>query len=309
MGLLRLIRSALAGEVSSAELDARRAAGGAAYGLLEEADASAGDGRSAQLFRLCAWNAFALQTIADSLLDADTEADPPTAGYVPRSTLAFASVCLDEVADWMRRARVAQSDPEARVGVGLPARLPRWHHDEPTRVSEIEGLRRAYEVLEARTETRVDAAGGGRSRADAELRRLCAEMKGAAEYARGLAWRTAGPVDRGEARSKLLEALQHAYELGQLLALPTLAEILRVDQDHAEGVPLVESPSWLQIGTGWSVVDGDGTLVGLVQRVRGDRTTGEFAGIDIALNEGTPDRHISPDEIAAIRRGSIELKR
>src|SRR6184192_3142821 len=141
---LRWIRSSLHGEVSAAELQARRAAGTAAYALIEEAAAAEGADRGTRLFRLCAWNAFALQALADQLLDVDTADDPATAGYVPRSTLGFASACLDEVPHWIRQARVVQSDPTARIGGTLPARLPPWRHDEPTRQSELHGLRSGY---------------------------------------------------------------------------------------------------------------------------------------------------------------------
>jgi len=75
-GIVRWIGSTLGGEVSVADLDARRGAGTAAYSLLDEANAAAGDDRSTRLFRLCAWNAFALQTIADTLIAADAAADP-----------------------------------------------------------------------------------------------------------------------------------------------------------------------------------------------------------------------------------------
>src|SRR5207253_564735 len=129
-----------------------RGAGTAAYTLADEADASVGEDRSSQLFRLCAWNAFALQTIADRLLATDAADDPATAGYVPRSTLTFVSACLDEVPIWIRRARVVESDPEARVAAALPARLPPWLYDEPTRQSELHGLQSAYEALQSRDE-------------------------------------------------------------------------------------------------------------------------------------------------------------
>jgi len=73
-------------------------------------------------------------------------------------------------------------------------------------------------------------------------------MASNADYANALDLRSAGPVDRGEVRWRLLDALQHAFELGQLLALPTLAEIVRVRDDHDAGLPISSDASWLQIG-------------------------------------------------------------
>ena len=71
------------------------------------------------------------QTIADKLFEADSAADPSTEGYVPRSTLGYMSDCVDLVQYWIRRARIAQSDPASRGEVaGAAADLAR---DEPTR--------------------------------------------------------------------------------------------------------------------------------------------------------------------------------
>jgi hypothetical protein len=311
LGFLRWIRSTLHGEVSQAELEARRGAGTAAYSLAEEAGASRGDDRGSQLFRLCAWNAFALQTIADRLIAVDAADDPVTAGYVPRATLRFVSKCLDEVPNWIRQARVAESDPQARIAAVLPARLPPWQYDEPTRQSELHGLQSAYEALQSRVESDLlafaAAAPAGRAREVGELRHVCAEMKTAADYAAGIWLRNAGPVDRGEVRWRLLDALEHAFTLGQLLALPSLVEVARVRQDRDEGLPLGRDASWLQIGRGWPVLDRDGVILGLVHRVCGDRATGEFAGVDLARSIASAELHIEPGVIAEIGLGEIRL--
>jgi hypothetical protein len=306
-GLLRWLRSSLRSEVSTADLEARLRAGRAAYGLVEEADSLQGDDRSARLFRLCAWNAFALQSIADNLIEADAANDPGTAGYVPRSTLLYVAACVDEVPNWITQARVCQNDPSARPAGGLPARLPKWHHDEPTRPSELHGLRAAYEVLQARTEGRVHALPPEQTRASVEVRRVCAEMKSAAEYAAAVGTRHVGAVDRGEARWRFVDALQQAFLLGQLLAVPTLVEAARVRRDSDEHLPLTEHPSWLQIEPGWSVADRDGVVLGLVYRVCGDRDTGEFDGVDIASSVGSAGVHIPPAAIETIGRGQIKL--
>ena len=295
MGVIRWLRSALQGEVSAGELEARRGAGSFAYSLAEESETD-----ESPLFRLCAWNAFALQTIADKLIEADSAADPATEGYVPRSTLGYMSVCVDLVQHWIRQARIAQSDPAARVA-DLPAQLPVWRRDEPTRESELQGLRAAYEALQARVETALTASSAP------ELRRVDAEMRSAADYATAIGHPGAGATERGEARVYLLEALQHAFTLGQLLALPTLAEIERVRSDHEAGLPLGSHPSWLQIGTGWPVLDREGETIGLVYRVCGDRATGQFDGVDVAHSVGSAGLHVPPTAIAEIDAGQIRL--
>src|SRR5689334_13082856 len=86
------------GEISAAGLDGLRAAGAAAYSLLDEPPGT-------QLFAVCAWNAFALQTIADQLLTSDERFDPATAGRLPPSTLAFAQDCYTQAVRWVAAAR------------------------------------------------------------------------------------------------------------------------------------------------------------------------------------------------------------
>jgi hypothetical protein len=120
-----------------------------------------------------------------------------------------------------------------------------------------------------------------RAREVTHLRRVCAEMASNADYANARDLRSTGPIDRGEVRWRLLDALQHAFELGQLLALPTLVELVRVRDDHDAGLPISSDASWLQIGPAWPVLDRSGVNLGLVHRVRGNRQTGEFEGIDV----------------------------
>jgi hypothetical protein len=180
----RRLRSFVRGEVSAAEVDRRRRAGRSAYSLAEEAAAATGDDRGARLFRLCAWNAFALQTIADTMLDVDSGDDPGTAGYISRSTLSYVSDCLDRVPAWLRAARIVESDPSADINA--PGALPRWRLSEPTTRTELHALRSAYEALQPRIASDVEALAATSDPADESLprlRRLLAEMTSAVEYA------------------------------------------------------------------------------------------------------------------------------
>jgi hypothetical protein len=307
---LRWLRSTLHGELSAAEVESRRRAGAAAYALAEEAAALKGDDRGSQLFRLCAWNAFALQTIADTLLDADATYEPATAGFVPRSTLNYVSACLDLVPQWLKLARVVRVDPAVRAP-GLPERLPKWTYDEPTTQGELHGLRCAYEALQPRVESDLHAfeaiAAPQQARALVQLRRIRAEMTSANELAQASWSPHATATDRGEVRWRLLEALQRAFTLGQLLALPTLVELERVDEDRRADLPLGDNASWLQIGRGWLVLDCDGVSIGLVDRILGDRGTGEFGGLEVGADIAKPCLHVSPDAIAEIDAGEVRL--
>lgn len=304
-GVLNWLRSTLRGEVSAGELYARRGAGTAAYSLAEEAACLEGDDRGTCLFRACAWNAFALQTIAETLIDVDAANDPGTAGYVPPATLRFAGDCIDRVPDWIRLARIVQTDPEARIR-GLPATLPRWETGAVTKRSELHGLRTAYEALDARVETDIRALDPGSPEA-AAVRRLRAEMTSDAEYANAIALGKTAAVDRGEARWRLLSALEHAFLLGQLLALPSLAEIARARDPNGTDSGLTGTASWLAIRSGWPVIDADGRKVGLVQRVLGDRDTGELEGMEVAAGIGSSTLHVPRSSIAAIAAGEVKL--
>lgn len=293
-GLIRRLRSSLRGELSASDLEPRRNAGAAAYALAEEATAASGDDRGTRLFRVCAWNAFALQTITDTLLDADTAYDPATAGYVPRSTLNFVSECLDLVPQWIRLAQVARADPSWRAP-GLPEQLPKWIHDEPTTLGELHGIRVAYEALQPRVESDLLALEPSAPPQLGQLRRLQAEMTNAAELAQASWSPHADAGTRGEIRWRLLEALGRAFMLGQLIAMPTLCELQREDD------------SWLHIFRGWPVLDCDGASVGPVNRVLGDRGTGAFEGIEIDTGIGARPLVVPADVVAAIGLGEVKL--
>jgi hypothetical protein len=286
--------------VSAADLAMRRAAGSRAYALIDEAADLEGDDRGARLFRVCAWNAFALQTIADKLIEVDTEDDPGTAGYLPRSTLRFVSSCLDAVPEWIRLARIVQSDPTARVGQ-LPATLPRWHGDESTRIGELHGLRAAYEALQPRVESDLHALTVADPHEASEIHRQFAEMSSAFEYGCALALPNAGPVDRGEARWRLLSALERVLTVEQLILLPTLAEVT------AASAPAAAAGSWLRIETGWLVIDRNGERAGLVGRVLGDRGTGALECLELMAPLDSSPRTVPGTAIASIGVGIVTL--
>jgi hypothetical protein len=73
------------------------------------------------------------------------------------------------------------------------------------------------------------------------------------------------------------------------------------------GSEVADTASWLEICAGWPVIDTDGMKVGLVQRVLGDRDTGEFEGIDVAVNSATPTMRVPPASISVIDAGEVKL--
>jgi DNA-binding transcriptional regulator YdaS (Cro superfamily) len=308
--VLRWLRSALRGEVSTADLESRRRAGAIAYSLAEEADGVTETDRSARLFKLCAWNAFALQTIADTLIDCDTQDDPGTAGYVPRSTLGYATACVDQVPRWISCARVVRDDPEARLAATLPASLPSWRYDESTTPGELHGLRTAYEALQPRVETGLQELAAAQTVDPSRLgqmRRMLAEMRSSAEYAEAIMRPNLGPVDRGEVRAGLLTALRRAFELGQVLVVPTLTDVVRTHSPERDEPSIAQKLSWLDLDTKCLVLDCTGRRIGFVQRARGDRATGEFRGIEVSIGAGHADLFVPSAAVAAIRSGEVVL--
>ena len=132
-------------------------------------------------------------------------------------------------------------------------------------------------------------------------------MSSAADFVDAVLRPGLGPVDRGEVRWRLLDALGHVYLLGQLLAVPTLAEAARVEQQHAEGLRTTTDASWLQVEPGWLVLDREGERVGLVERTVGDRITGELERIDVTAGPDTATVCVPPSAVATIDLGEIRL--
>jgi len=308
--VLRWLRSALRGEVSTADLESRRRAGAIAYSLAQEAEGVTETDRGARLFKLCAWNAFALQTIADTLIDCDAQDDPATAGYVPRSTLRYATACVDQVPRWISCARVVRDDPEARLAAPLPASLPPWRYDESTTHGELHGLRTAYEALQPRVETGLQSLAAAQAVEAGRLghmRHMLAEMRSSAEYAEAIMRPNLGPVDRGEVRAGLLQALRSAFALGQVLVLPTLTDVVQTHSPEPDEPSIAATLSWLDLDSNCLVLDCTGERVGFVQRVRGDRTTGELQAIEVGAGAEHADLVVPSAAVAAIRPGEVVL--
>src|SRR6202011_1048810 len=107
-GLMTRLAAAMRGEIAATTVEAYRRAGAAAYQDMLDAEQLRADlaayggsqwiARSHQASQLlCAWNAFALQTLGDQLVEADYQADPRTAGFLPPVTAEQAAVFLGEV--------------------------------------------------------------------------------------------------------------------------------------------------------------------------------------------------------------------
>jgi hypothetical protein len=157
------------GEVGAATVEAYRRAGAAAYS--DQADAervrselvlsghsiwTAPPHQASQL--LCAWNAFALQTLGDELVEADYRADPRTVGYLPKVTAEQAAAFLGEVEHWSARARRAACDEtyDVTTEICVPAPLPGWVKAEPCPRAHLDAMRAAAQAMRGRIEAALD---------------------------------------------------------------------------------------------------------------------------------------------------------
>lgn len=176
---------------------------------------------------LCAWNAFALQSLADAFIDTDAGTGAAR-GFVARVTADQVQVLLREVPLWAGRARRAAADPgyDVAVEVSLPAPFPPWVRVEPCPRSHLAAM-----------------VAGGRAMLDRLAAALADLRRGATGDHRGQVQRLDGlfadletrlaSVALPPARSapaaheaiewQLRDGVARSYHVGQVLARPLLA--------------------------------------------------------------------------------------
>lgn len=239
------LAAAMRGEIAATTVEAYRRAGAAAYQDMLDAErlradlAAFGGGqwiaRSHQASQLlCAWNAFALQTLGDQLVEADYQADPRTAGFLPPVTAEQAAVFLGEVEQWSARARRAASDEtyDITAEIAVPAPLPEWVEVEPCPRAHLTAMLAAARAMRGRAEAALAdlvKAPPPRAKANAgsRVKGLAAEADSVVSFGESL-W---SPDATDEVHEKVENSLRRGiaayYRLGQLLAMPALL-------DHAE---------------------------------------------------------------------------
>jgi hypothetical protein len=305
------------GEFSAAGLDGLRRAGAAAYELAEDAEGRRqapgwsvwGESRDAQLSLVCVWNAFALQTAADQLLESDWRNDPATDGFLPESMLAFAQQCYGQVVRWLEHARCVQADPSYRPKAMLPAALPVWSQLEQVRLVHVRGLRDAYDALAPRAEfdlARLAATAPAGQRELGEMSILAERMRSALERAGALGSHARSRAQLAEQLRLLVQSLGFAFTLGQLVAMPSLVERLelvgyRVDSAEKTAVPVTA------IERGWPVLDCDGTRIGTVVGLEGEPELGHVTGLAVSLGLFSANRSVRIDQIQGVERGVVRL--
>lgn len=234
------MRASLRGEQDAETLYAYKRAGAPVHDLLDAAErrrfgmAASGQSpfgmpRQLGLELACTWNAFALQTLGDKMLEADEQADPGTVGFVPPVTFQQVQSYYAEVQRWLAHASRAEHDPDFRLPRGsLPARLPDWSPVEPCPRPHLDALVAALRAMQLHLESAMHALEQHTPEADAprlaRLRGLFAEALAGASYALGMYAPQASAALHEQVEALAKRAVENIYRVGQLVSDPALLD-------------------------------------------------------------------------------------
>lgn len=226
MGLRDVLAAKARGEIPTKDLVAFGRAGSDAYDLLDQVPASG-------YARLCAWNAFVLQTYGDKLLAA-----LETPGFASPETVDHVATLYQYVGGWLIRARQAAANTDYRLDVYVPQGLPHWQTTQLTR-GQLTGMRDTLQTAQARLVSDLSSF-AGEDDARARLKSLGVTVDSEAEYLDKL-WTSDPGVDlRTTLGTALQDGLERAYRLGQVMAVPALLDEL---QDPASSHPRLPGDS------------------------------------------------------------------
>lgn len=232
----------LCGEIPADTLEAYRRAGGAVYDLLDQVEQQRLESRAEgltpwtlppaiQAEMLCAWNAFVLQHLGDTFLQADYDSNPATVGYVPPITADQILEFYAQVEGWVNRAQQAHSNPQYRLDVAVPAAMPPWSDIEPCPNSHLHGMLQAMRSVRDHAQAALLFLPDNSTLSDPKqqvqahyMRQILAAAVSKARYAEDL--HGSHPTQEVHERVEpfIKEAIEGFYLLGQMIAMPTLAE-------------------------------------------------------------------------------------
>lgn len=179
---------------------------------------------------LCAWNAYALQTLAEAFLDAEDRLAGGQAMTVAQVTAAQVQMLVRDVPVWSGRARRAAADPgyDVAAEVPLPAPMAPWVVVEPCPRSHLEAMRVATVAMVERIEAALAdlgrAPGAGGARHVSTLSGMLADVRGRVGAVTGmLAGPATGPVHES-AEAAMRSAVAQCFALGQITARPRLLQ-------------------------------------------------------------------------------------
>ena len=229
MGLRDSVAAKLRGDVSTKDLIAYGRAGSDAYDLLDQLPALG-------YARLCAWNAFVLQTYGDKLLEAGE-----SPGFASPETAHQVAVLYEFVGSWLARARQAAATEDYRLDVYVPQGLPHQWNVTPLTLDQLAGMRDTLQAAQARLVSDLGAFKRD-TPARERLESLALAVASDAEYVDKLWTQDPGPDLRATLGETLEDGLDRAYRLGQVLAVPDLLAEL-----HDEPPPAQRSGAQLRL--------------------------------------------------------------
>lgn len=175
---------------------------------------------------LCAWCAWALQSLAQAFVDADQRADTSTPGFVAGITATQVELLTYEVPVWSARAERAVEDPGYDVGTeaSLPVAFTRWVAVEPCPPAHLAAMRAATATMLQHLQTALaDATTSGPATPEVQqLRGLVAEVRTRFAGMTISSSSRASRTDHQAEEATLRDGVQRCYVLGQLLARPRL---------------------------------------------------------------------------------------
>jgi hypothetical protein len=272
--LMTRLRAKIGGERDASVLEVIRQAGRAAYDERMQADRARAELTAAGVSPwdapvavgsqlLAAWNAYVLQSLGESLLDADYAAAPSTVGFVPAVTFSQAESWLSAVEDWVSLARQARSNPDFDLAAeyALPADLTDWPDVHPCPAEHLQALLSVAPTLREDVDVMLfalDKAGVPAARRVAfnRLKQLATEAAAAADYAMALQTRRNHGL-HSLAEDKLRLALELWYQAGQLASMPRLLIGARLPEPPAvrPAPPPVEDLPGGQTFDPWCLTD------------------------------------------------------
>jgi hypothetical protein len=289
MGLRDSLAAKARGDVSTKDLIAYGRAGSDAYDLLDQLPATGYP-------RLCAWNAFVLQTYGDKLL-----ASGESPGYVSPETAEEVAVLYQLVGGWLARARQMTANAAYRLDVYVPQGLPHHWQTTPRTTEQLIAMRDVFQAVQARLSSDLKAfTGADDDRTRLQALELAVDSDG--DYLDKVWTRDPGPDLRTTLGTTLTGALDRAYQLGQLLAVPAL-----LDELHSQPVRAPRTGPQLRLPGEpgfdlWCLTDpmerrrmeGDGTFWQHLEAMwqadpHPERTLAIKAEIDAALASGAVD--------------------
>lgn len=232
----------MSGEVSADTLEAYRRASLGVYDTLDHAEqhreACKAEGKNpwtvapaTQVELLCAWNAFVMQNLGDQFLDADYAGNPQTVGFVLPITADQILVFYTQVEGWLNRAQQAHHNPDYKLDLGVPAELPAWSDVEPCPNAHLRGMLEAMHSLRDHTSAAMlfltettPPTGDAKQRQLRFIRQLHASAMSKARYADDLHGTNPSRDVHERVEPHVKEAIELFYVVGQLLAMPSLAD-------------------------------------------------------------------------------------